>query len=348
MAGSEKKMRKTRLYMFAALLCAAALLMGACSAGSGEKAQGDSDITVGVCLSSLHAGFMAAVNQAVTEKGQELGITVNVANANGDAGAQADNMQNFITQGVSAIVINPIDRNGIVPSIKMANSKGIPVFIIDTGADGGEIMNRNATDNLKAGKTAAEAVAQHLKEKYGEYRGIVVNLAGKLSQASGAERDKGFMDELANYPDIQVVFRQDCEFDQEKALNAMMNALQANTQVDAVFAANDNTALGAARAIDQTGRFYPIGDEKHIFLVGIDGNPEGIKAIRDGRIDATISQNPISMGSKTIQMIYDYLKNGTKPQEKTESPQLMITGDNIDSDAVKEFGLWAEQLKSRG
>ncbi len=323
------------------------LLFTGCRSGGSSGTSAESDITVGVCLSSFHAGFMTAVNQAVTDKGKELGITVNVANANGDASVQADNMQNFITQGVSAIVINPIDSNGIVPSIKMANAQGIPVFIIDTNAAGGEIINRNATDNLKAGQTAAQTIAEQLKTKYGEYKGKVVNLCGKISQASGYDRDKGFMDEIAKYPDIEVVFRQDCEFDQEKSLNAMMNALQANDEIDAVFAANDNTALGAVKAIEQANRFYPAGDAKHIFVIGIDGNPEGIQAIRDGRIDATISQNPITMAKNTIQMVYDYIKNGKTPEANTESPQILITKDNIDSAEVKEFGLWADELRTR-
>ncbi|MEA4895959.1 MAG: sugar ABC transporter substrate-binding protein [Oscillospiraceae bacterium] len=333
--------------LMAAVLAFGLVFAGCGRSGSSTSASADSGITVGVCLSSFHAGFMTAVNQAVTDKGKELGITVNVANANGDASVQADNMQNFITQGVSAIVINPIDSNGIIPSIQMANTKGIPVFIIDTNAAGGTIINRNATDNLKAGQTAAQAVAEMLNEKYGEYRGTVVNLCGKISQASGYDRDKGFMDEIAKYSDIKVVFRQDCEFDQEKSMNAMMNALQANDSIDAVFAANDNTALGAVKAIEQSNRFYPSDDAKHIYIVGIDGNPEGIQAIRDGRIDATISQNPITMANNTIQMVYDYIKNGTVPEENTESPQILITKDNIDSAEVKEFGLWADELRTR-
>lgn len=323
------------------------LLVTGCSQSESSSSTDSSNITVGVCLSSFHAGFMTAVNQAVTDKGKELGITVNVSNANGDAGVQADNMQNYITQGVSAIVINPIDSKGIIPSIELANSKGIPVFIIDTNADGGEIVNRNATNNIKAGQTAADYIAERLKEKNGEYRGTVVNLAGTISQTSGYDRDKGFMDEIAKYPDIKVVFRQDCAFDQEKSMNAMMNALQANETVDAVFAANDNTALGAIKAIEQANRFYSQGDPKHIYVVGIDGNPEGIQAIREGRIDATISQNPISMSANTIQMVYDYVKNGTAPEANTESPQMMITKANIDSQEVQQFGLWADQLRSR-
>ena len=342
-------MKKTNRAMpFLTLFLVLTLIFTGCrKSGASSSPTGENKITVGVCLSSFHAGFMTAVNQAVTDKGKELGITVNVANANGDAGVQADNMQNFITQGVSAIVINPIDSNGIVPSIKMANEKGIPVFIIDTNAAGGEIINRNATDNLKAGHTAAQTIAEQLKAKYGDYKGQVVNLCGKISQASGYDRDKGFTDEIAKYPDIKVVFRQDCEFDQEKSLNAMMNALQANDVIDAVFAANDNTALGAVKAIEQTKRFYPIGDAKHIFVIGIDGNPEGIQAIRDGRIDATISQNPITMADNTIQMVYDYVKNGTKPEASLESPQILITKDNLDSAEVKEFGLWADELRTR-
>lgn len=326
------------------LVLAFSLLLSGCG-GGGE--QGEGKIKIGVCLSSFHAGFMTALNQAVLDQGEELGITVNVSNANGDASTQADNMQNYITQGVNAIVINPIDGNSIIPSIQMANAQGIPVFIVDTNAAGGEIMNKNGTDNLKAGRTAAENIAQVLFEKYGEHKGKVVNLAGKISQASGYDRDQGFMEEIGKYPDIEIVFRQDCEFDQEKSMNAMMNALQANDEIDAVFAANDNTALGAVKAIEQAGRSYPIGDEKRIYVIGIDGNPEGLKAVRDGRIDATISQNPITMGKTTIKMAYEYLVNGTTPEAITESPQILITKDNMETDAVKNFGLWADELRSR-
>ena len=87
--------------------------------------------------------------------------------------------------------------------------------------------------------------------------------------------------------------------------------------------------------------------EVRMILIGIDGNPEGIQAIRDGRIDATISQNPITMGDKTIQMVYDYVKNGTVPESETESPQILINKANIDSAEVKAFGLWADELKTR-
>lgn len=334
------KQKRITAYILALTLALSTLL-----SGCGRSA--NSGITVGVCLSSFHAGFMTAVNQSVKDKGEELGITVNVSNANGDASVQSDNMQNFITQDVSAIVINPIDSNGIISSIELANRNNIPVFIIDTSAAGGEILNRHSTDNIKAGKTAADAIAEKLYEKYGEYRGKVVNIAGKISQASGADRDKGFMDEIANYPDIEVVFRQDCEFDQEKSMNAMMDALQANSNIDAVFAGGDNMALGALKAIEQSGHFYPASDDRHIYVVGIDGNPEGIAAIREGRLDATISQNPITMGALTIQMVYDYLENGVIPESETESPQMLITTENINSDEVAEFGLWADELRTR-
>lgn len=340
----KKKYRFTALMT---LLLVCALLITGCGRTGSSGAAGSSGITVGVCLSSFHAGFMTAVNQAVTDKGKELGMKVNVANANGDANVQANNMQNFITQGVSAIVINPIDSNGIIPSIQQANSKGIPVFIIDTNAAGGDIINRNATDNIKAGKSAADYIAEKLKARYGDYKGTVVNLAGKISQASGADRDSGFMKEIANYPNINVVFRQDCDFDQEKSMNAMMNALQANATIDAVFAANDNTAIGAMQAISQANRFVPQDNPKHIYVIGLDGNPDGIQSIRDGKLDATISQNPITMANKTMQMIYDYIKNGTKPEATTESPQMLITKDNITSQEVQTFGIWADQLRTR-
>ncbi len=171
----------------------------------------------------------------------------------------------------------------------------------------------------------------------------MVDLIGLVGTTAATDREKGFSDEIAKYPDIKVVARQEGAFDQEKSLNAMTDILQKFPQIDAVFGANDDNTVGAEKAIDNAGRYKPLGDRQHILVIGADGTAQALSAIRAGKQDATISQNPIQMAAKSLSFIADYIAK--KPVPATYAwPTLLIDKSNIDSDAVKNYGLWSEQV----
>src|ERR1700712_903497 len=223
-----------------------------------------------------------------------------------DAQQQVNDAINLLSQGVTALVLNPIDSKAIIPAVEKANSMGIPVFTLDRGSDGGKVTSFVASDNVALGATAAKWIADQLTKRYGSAKGNVVDLIGLVGTTAATDREKGFSDEIAKYPDIKVVARQEGAFDQEKSLNAMTNILQKYPQIDAVFGANDDNTVGAEKAIDNSGRYKPLGDKDHIMIIGADGTAQALSAIRAGKQDATISQNPIEMSAKALSFIADY------------------------------------------
>ena len=256
----------------------------------------------------------------------------------------------MINQGVSALILNPIDANAIVPVVQQAVKKGIPVFTLDRGAACGECqVNFLETDNIALGKEGADFIADQLKKRYGSIKGNVVDLEGLLGTTAGDAREKGFTEEFEKLakdnPGLKLIARQAADFDSEKAFNIMTQLLAANEQVDAVFNGNDDNAVGAMRAIKQANRFAPLGDAKHIVIISIDGTEQALTAIRAGQMDGTLSQNPLTMASQSVAYVEDYL-NGKKtgiPQHQFW-PHILITKANIDSPEVKSYGLWGDEV----
>jgi ribose transport system substrate-binding protein len=351
----------------AALLCAAAALSG-CSksdnssstsstnAASGANAAASAPASapaatsaggktkIGFSIATLNNAFFVGLKAGVERGAKDQGFELVQTNANGDAQQQVNDAINLLSQGVTALVLNPIDSKAIIPAVEKANSMNIPVFTLDRGSDGGKVTSFVASDNVALGQTGAKWIAEQLKKRYGEEKGNVVDLIGLVGTTAATDREKGFSEEIAKYPNIKVVARQEGAFDQEKSLNAMTSILQKFPQIDAVFGANDDNTVGAEKAIDNAGRYKPLGDKEHILVIGADGTAQALSAIRAGKQDATISQNPIQMAAKSLQFIADY--NAKKDVPATYAwPTMLIDKSNIDSDEVKKYGLWSEEVK---
>ncbi|HVE06733.1 MAG TPA: sugar ABC transporter substrate-binding protein [Paraburkholderia sp.] len=350
------------------LLCAAAALSG-CSkneSSSGSSAASDASASaamanapapasaapaaanggktkIGFSVSTLNNAFFVGLKLGVEKGAKEQGFELVQTNANGDAQQQVNDANNLLSQGITALVLNPIDSKAIIPAVEKANQMGIPVFTLDRGSDGGKVTSFVASDNVALGATGAKWIADQLKARYGSPKGNVVDLIGLVGTTAATDREKGFSDEIAKYPDIKVVARQEGAFDQEKSLNAMTNILQKFPQIDAVFGANDDNTVGAEKAIDNAGRYKPLGDKEHIMVIGADGTAQALSAIRAGKQDATISQNPIQMAAKSLSFIADYNAKKEVPANYAW-PTLLIDKSNIDSDEVKKYGLWSLEV----
>jgi ribose transport system substrate-binding protein len=306
--------------------------------------------TVGYSVATLANPFFQGMTRGVQEgikKYPDLHL-INTS-ANGDANTQSNQVLDMINQHVAALILNPISADAIVPVVRQANKKGIPVFTLDRGAAcGGCQVNFLETDNLALGKEGADYIADRLKARYGSVKGNVVDLEGLLGTTAGDEREKGFSDEFtalekAN-PDLKLVARQAADFDADKAFNIMTQLLAAHGDIDAVFNGNDDNAVGAIRAIKQANRFVPIGQPKHIVIIGIDGTEQALTAIRKGQMDATLSQNPLTMAAQSVAYVETYLHgNKTIPQHQYW-PHLLLTKENIDSAAAKAYGLWGDDV----
>jgi ribose transport system substrate-binding protein len=206
-------------------------------------------VTMGLAISTLNNPFFVELKEGAEAAAKKAGVELVVVDAQNDANRQLASIENLIQKKVSVILVNPTDSAAVVPAIKAANKAGIPVITVDRGASGGEVTTHIASDNVAGGRMAGEYVAKLIGGK-----GRVVELEGIPGTSAARDRGKGFNEVMKKYPGIEVVARQEAGFDRAKGLTVMENILQAQPKIDAVFAHNDEMALGALKAIGASGR----------------------------------------------------------------------------------------------
>ncbi len=273
------------------------------------------DLKLGVSLSTTNNPYFVAMKEGIDKFASQESVTVKVTDAQDDAARQADDVQNFISQNVDAILINPVDSKAIVTAIKAANTANIPVILIDRGSEGGEVLTTVASDNVEAGKMAADYIVKELGEKAKAFE-----LSGVPGASATVDRGKGF-NAIAKSK-LNVLSSQSANFDRAKALNTAQNMIQGNKDVQVIFAQNDEMALGAAQAVKSAGL-------QNVLIVGIDGQPDAHDAIKKGDISATVAQQPAKMGEIAIQAAIDHYQ-GKKVEKITVSPIHLVTKDNVD------------------
>ncbi|MGE5508171.1 MAG: ribose ABC transporter substrate-binding protein RbsB [Chitinophagales bacterium] len=252
-------------------------------------------VTMGLALSTLNNPFFVELKEGAEAAAKKAGVELVVVDAQNDANRQLASIENLIQKRVSVILINPTDSNAIVPAIKAANKAGIPVITVDRGAAGGEVVTHIASDNVAGGRMAGEYVAKLLGGK-----GKVVELQGIPGTSAARDRGLGFGEAMKKYPGIEVVARQEAGFDRAKGLTVMENILQAQPKIDAVFAHNDEMALGALKAIAAAGR-------SGIKIVGFDAVDDAVKAVKEGALAATVAQKPAEMGRLAVEYAQKFL-----------------------------------------
>jgi len=244
---------------------------------------------VGLSISTLNNPFFVDLRDGAQAQAAKAKLTLAVLDAQNDAAREASQIEDLIQKKVAVIAINPTDSNAIVPVIKKVNAAKIPVITVDRGANGGQVAAHIASDNVAGGVMAADYVGKRLKGK-----GSVVMLEGIAGTSAARDRGKGFRDGLKKYPGIKLVAIQTADFDRAKGLTVMENILQAQKKIDAVFAQNDEMALGAIKAIQAAKR------QKEIFVVGFDATADALTAVKDGTMAATIAQQPKEMGRLAV------------------------------------------------
>ncbi|MFV8044556.1 substrate-binding domain-containing protein [Streptococcus pluranimalium] len=273
------------------------------------------DLNLGVSISTTNNPYFVAMKEGIDKYAKDKSVKVKVADAQDDAARQADDVQNFVSQNVDAILINPVDSDAIVPAIKAANSADIPVILIDRGSNGGDVLTTVASDNVEAGKMAAEYIIKELGKDAKTFE-----LSGVPGASATVDRGNGF-NKVAK-DQLDILSSQSANFDRAKALNTAQNMIQGHKDVQAIFAQNDEMAMGAAQAAKAAGL-------ENVLIVGIDGQPDAHDSINKGAMSATIAQQPAKMGEIAIQAAIDHYQ-GKKVEKETVSPIFLVTKDNVD------------------
>lgn len=285
------------------IIAMAAVMLTAIPAFAAKK-------TIGLVVSTLNNPFFVTLKDGAVDKAKELGIDIVVLDSQNDPAKEIANVEDLLSRGVSAILINPTDSDAVGNAIKMANRAKIPVITLDRGANRGKVVSHIASDNVAGGIMAGKYIVKMLGG-----HGNVVELQGIPGTSAARDRGKGFNEAIKGTA-IKVVARQAADFDRTKGLNVMENILQAQPSIDAVFAHNDEMALGALKAIQGTGR--------KILVVGFDATADAVKAVQAGEMGATVAQQPAFIGSMGVEEAQKVL-NGQKVPADIPVPLKLIT-----------------------
>lgn len=290
----------------------AGLIISACTAPGCKKDQGSAnDATsttetskrIGVTLLTAQHQFYQDLRAGLEEEAKKHGYEVLVTAAEQDAVRQANQIDEFIVQGVDAIVLCPCDSRSVGASIVEANHANIPVFTADIASRSplGKVVSHIASDNVAGGRQAAALLAE------------AINNTGKVailshpSVASVMDRVAGFKEAAAKNAGIEIVAELSTEGKRDKAVKVMEDLLQSDPDLVGIFAINDDTALGALAAIEAAGK------TDQIKIVGYDASPEARVKIAEGSIFGDVIQHPKLIGQLTINAIHDHFNGKTPP-----------------------------------
>lgn len=332
-----------RVASTAAAAIAALLAFGAGSSAPAQ-AQSNKKVIIGYSTYTVANPAFAGIIQGMKTESKKFGYRFIMANANNSPSQQISDIESLMSEGATYVVVTPYDGTAVAPAVTAANARHVPVLAIADHVVA-PVTATYSMDHDEGGRLAGEQVVAFLTKKYGTPKGNVVDLEGIAGTVAAALREKGFADVLAKYPDIKIVARADGGFNTDQANQVMSTILQGHAHIDAVYGANDAETFGAITAMKAAGRFQPVGQPGHIYAIGVDGSAPAIIGIRNGSQDATVSQEFIKMGIEMMDNVHAKETGKAATIPSVVWPLMVIDSANINSPAVKAYGIWADDVK---
>ncbi|QYN47191.1 ribose ABC transporter substrate-binding protein RbsB [Gilliamella sp. ESL0405] len=269
---------------------------------------------IALIVSTLNNPFFVTLKEGAVQKANELGYDLVVLNSQNNPAKELANVEDTLVKGTKLILINPTDSEAVGNAVLAANKAGIPVITLDRTASKGEVVSHIASDNVAGGKMAGNFIFEKLGAS-----AKVIQLQGIVGTSASRERGEGFTQSIQEN-NLTLLTAQPADFDRAKGMNVMQNLLTAYPNVQAVFAENDEMALGAMRAIQTAGR-------NDILVVGFDGTEDGIKSVSRGKLGATVAQQPNEIGAMGIE-IADKVIKGEKVATQVPVELRLVTHIN--------------------
>ncbi|SUT88392.1 D-ribose transporter subunit RbsB [[Actinobacillus] rossii] len=266
--------------------------------------------TIALTVSTLDNPFFVSLKDGAQKKADELGYKLVVLDSQNDPAKELSNVEDLTVRGAKVLLINPTDSAAVGNAVAIANRNKIPVITLDRGAAKGDVVSHIASDNVAGGKMAGDFIAQKLGNG-----AKVIQLEGLAGTSAARERGEGFKQAVDEHK-FAVLASQPADFDRTKGLNVTENLLASKGDVQAIFAQNDEMALGALRAIGAAN--------KKVLVVGFDGTDDGVKAVKSGKLAATVAQQPELIGSLGVETADKILK-GEKVEAKIPVALKVVT-----------------------
>ena len=291
---------------------ACVLACGVLLVGQSVGAAAADRLTVGFSNWSKRFVFYQELERGIRDAANELGVHLLVSDPNGDQAVQQAHVENFLSQGINALILVPIDSKAVVPTVETANRAGIPVVTVDIASAGGDVVTHIASDNCLGGRLAAQRIAELLGGS-----GKVALITYPVI-TSTIERERCFLEEIQKYPRIEVVARQSGQSQRDRAMSLTENYLQRWPDLKAIFAVNDMQGLGALAAVQAAGR-------RDIVIVGFDAEPEAVAAMKAGTpYKGSVAQDPYLMGRMAVEYAVKAVR-GEKIPSNIPVPVKMVT-----------------------
>lgn len=316
-------MTRSRLSLPICFALAAAMALLACSPGDtgGGVEPGDGTRRVAVVVSTLNNPWFVVLGEAARDRAEELGYDATIFDSQNDPAKESAHFDNVVASGYDAILFNPTDADGSIANVRKARDAGIPVFCMDREINATDAaVSQIISDNY----SGAVAVGRYFVEKVGQ-SGKYVELLGLVGDNNTWNRSKGFHSVIDRYPDLKMVAQQSADFDRAKALEVLESVLQANPDIDAVFAGNDAMAMGAYQALVAAGK------EDDVQVFGFDGADDVVRLIAEGGIAATAMQFPKVMAQTAAESADRYIGGERDFPQKVPVAVELVTRDNVGS-----------------
>ncbi|WP_433087580.1 sugar ABC transporter substrate-binding protein [Dactylosporangium sp. CA-052675] len=263
----------------------AALLTAACGNDDASPGGGSAAPLIGVDYPRSDTDFWNSYIKYVPQSAKEFGVELKTTNSQNDIATLISNVQTFQSQGVKGVVMAPQDTAAIAPTLQQLATKKIPVVTIDTRPDSGKVFMVVRADNRAYGTNACQFLGTKLGGK-----GKVVMLEGGLDSINGRDRTEAFNECMKkDFPGI-TVFGEATDWKGDVAATKLQTRFTSDPDIKGVYMESSFALSGTLQILKQRGLQVPATDPKHVFVVSNDGIPEELKDIRDGLIDATVSQ----------------------------------------------------------
>ncbi len=292
---------------------------------------------IGIAFETLQTEYWVASVEAIKAECRKHQVDFLVAIANGDANRQFDQVNSFIARQVDGIIIAPKDAHTVIPVIKAANRADTPIVIYNRipAENKGEYTTVVA-DNYDIAKNTVRYMCELARTSQKNHQALI--LVGDLSDINAVNRRRGFLDAVKEYPKVvEVVAEVPTEWNQEKALAGVTNALQAHPDINFIFSSSDFLFPSVISALRTAGKYHPIGHEKHVILGGFDGDHLAYKMLRNKYLDADGVQDVFYECAASVQAVLKQMK-GEPVDALIIDPGFVIHQDNLDEKAADMWG----------
>lgn len=318
----------TRRHFLTSLALAGSALAMVAASGGWAQAQG---LKIGFSQVTLQSPFYVQLKNGAEAAAKASGDTLVFLDANGDVSKQNNDIQDLITQGVNAIIINPVNPEAVAPSLEAAAAAGIPVITVDRPVKGGKVVAHVGRDNKAMGKLVGEAVVARLKAD-GVKNAKIIEIQGDAGGAVMMDRRDGFHDAIKGSGNT-IVEGPYAEYIRANAVTAMQDLLQANPDVKVVYAHNDDMALGALQVLKENKR-------NDVLIAGVDGLSEALQTMTTGKqYVASALNDPQYLGDVTIQVAREAAAKKSVPSF-VDAGTALVTPENVSK--FPHTGLFAE------